>query len=191
MPRSRDRETPFTVPVSAVMTKKVFTVRPDDDVETAVEMMKMKMVRRLPVVDDQDNVVGPQTGGSCAGVNRRSCYIRRCAAVDGVFTHRLGWEVRPRHPTAVFADVVGGDLHDLAPLPAIRSGLQALHRCISKSEAAGRPSGGDLHGRALVARWPLQGRLRGDRSAARACARRADDSFPRPRQTVPAASIAN
>jgi len=51
-------KTPVTVPVSAVMTKKVFTVRPDDDVETAVDMMKTKMVRRLPVVDDQDNVVG-------------------------------------------------------------------------------------------------------------------------------------
>src|ERR1700758_5701365 len=40
-------KTPVAVPVSDVMTKNVFTVRPDDDVETAVDTMKTKLVRRL------------------------------------------------------------------------------------------------------------------------------------------------
>lgn len=51
-------KTPVAIPVSEVMTKKLFTVRPDDDVETAVETMKTRLVRRLPVVDREGNIVG-------------------------------------------------------------------------------------------------------------------------------------
>jgi CBS domain-containing protein len=51
-------KTPVAIPVSEVMTKRIFTVEPDDDVETAVETMKTKLVRRLPVVDAKGNIVG-------------------------------------------------------------------------------------------------------------------------------------
>src|SRR5690242_7411104 len=41
----------------------------------------------------------------------RSCYPRRRAALDGVFTHGMGWEVRPGDPADLFAGLLGGDLH--------------------------------------------------------------------------------
>jgi len=48
----------IAVPVSGVMSKPVFTVREDQDVEAAIELLEAKQVRRLPVVDDRGNVVG-------------------------------------------------------------------------------------------------------------------------------------
>ena len=51
-------KTPAAIPVSEVMTKRIFTVLPDDDAESAVETMKTKLVRRLPVVDSDGNLVG-------------------------------------------------------------------------------------------------------------------------------------
>jgi len=41
-----------------VMTQPVVTVRPDDDVQVAIELMEARQVRRLPVVDDEQRVVG-------------------------------------------------------------------------------------------------------------------------------------
>jgi len=49
---------PSLVPVSEVMTKPVYTIRQDEDVQSAIELLEAKQVRRLPVVDDDDNVVG-------------------------------------------------------------------------------------------------------------------------------------
>ncbi|HEX9163288.1 MAG TPA: CBS domain-containing protein [Thermoanaerobaculia bacterium] len=43
---------------SEIMSKPVFTVRDDDDVQNAVNLMKTKQVRRLPVVDKKGKVVG-------------------------------------------------------------------------------------------------------------------------------------
>jgi CBS domain-containing protein len=51
-------KTPAVVPVSDVMTTTVFTIRQDQDVQAAIELMEAKQVRRLPVTDDQGNVVG-------------------------------------------------------------------------------------------------------------------------------------
>jgi CBS domain-containing protein len=51
-------EIPIVVPVSEVMTKPVYTVRQDQDVQAAIELMEAKQIRRLPVLDDEDNVVG-------------------------------------------------------------------------------------------------------------------------------------
>ncbi|HXH42185.1 MAG TPA: CBS domain-containing protein [Thermoanaerobaculia bacterium] len=51
-------KTPAVVPVSDMMTRTVFTIRQNDDVQAAIELMEAKQVRRLPVVDDQGNVVG-------------------------------------------------------------------------------------------------------------------------------------
>ena len=49
---------PAEVPVSEVMTKKVFTVRQDENVQAAIDRMEEKQVRRLPVVDEKEKVVG-------------------------------------------------------------------------------------------------------------------------------------
>jgi CBS domain-containing protein len=45
-------------PVSDVMTKPVYTVRSDDDVQVAIDVMEKKQVRRLPVVDGEGKIVG-------------------------------------------------------------------------------------------------------------------------------------
>ena len=46
------------LPVIDVMTKTVFTVREDDNVQVAIDTMEAKQVRRLPVVDKDGKVVG-------------------------------------------------------------------------------------------------------------------------------------
>lgn len=50
--------TPASIPVSEVMTKPVFAVRQNESVEVAIDLMKTKMIRRLPVVDDAGEIVG-------------------------------------------------------------------------------------------------------------------------------------
>jgi len=49
---------PTSVRIKDVMTKPVFTIGQNEDVQTAIELMEAKQVRRLPVVDDRNNVVG-------------------------------------------------------------------------------------------------------------------------------------
>jgi len=46
------------VPVGRVMTKTVFTVRDDDDVQSAIDLMESNQVRRLPVLNEENEVVG-------------------------------------------------------------------------------------------------------------------------------------
>ena len=50
--------TPASIPVREVMTRKLLSLHPDDDVELAVETMKANLVRRLPVVNDRGEIVG-------------------------------------------------------------------------------------------------------------------------------------
>jgi len=45
-------------PVRRIMSEDVATCSPDDDVEDALETMSNEQVRRLPVCDDRDEVVG-------------------------------------------------------------------------------------------------------------------------------------
>jgi CBS domain-containing protein len=49
---------PAASPVSDVMSKTVYTVRQDENVQAAIDMMESRQVRRLPVLDEQDKVVG-------------------------------------------------------------------------------------------------------------------------------------
>jgi CBS domain-containing protein len=44
--------------VGDVMTKDVVTIRPDDSIWEAASLIDRHGVRRLPVVDDEDYVVG-------------------------------------------------------------------------------------------------------------------------------------
>jgi CBS domain-containing protein len=50
--------TPANVAVKNVMTKPVFTVRGTDDVQAAIDLMESKQVRRLPVLNESEEVVG-------------------------------------------------------------------------------------------------------------------------------------
>ncbi|HHX39834.1 MAG TPA: CBS domain-containing protein [Armatimonadetes bacterium] len=49
---------PIGVPLRECMTTPVFTVRPDDSVEEVVRVMEEKQVRRVPVVDNGNVLVG-------------------------------------------------------------------------------------------------------------------------------------
>jgi CBS domain-containing protein len=51
-------KTPADVPVEEVMTQPVYTVRQNEDVEAAIDQMKTKQVRRLPVLDDKGQLAG-------------------------------------------------------------------------------------------------------------------------------------
>jgi CBS domain-containing protein len=49
---------PNLIPVRDVMTKDVVTCREDDDVQTALNAMAKHQLRRIPVVDADDALVG-------------------------------------------------------------------------------------------------------------------------------------
>jgi len=44
--------------VAELMTGDLVTVRPDDDLDRVMSLMKSEQVRRIPVVDDGDRLVG-------------------------------------------------------------------------------------------------------------------------------------
>jgi CBS domain-containing protein len=49
--------------VKDVMTAKVITITPEKSIREAAQLMHDKRIRRLPVVDDQDQVIGILTRG--------------------------------------------------------------------------------------------------------------------------------
>jgi CBS domain-containing protein len=49
---------PQTTPVREVMTTNVITCRDDDDIETALDAMSTQQLRRIPVVDDGNKLLG-------------------------------------------------------------------------------------------------------------------------------------
>ena len=49
---------PKTTNVNTVMTHEVVTCRPDDDVQNALNAMAGHQLRRIPVVDDENRIVG-------------------------------------------------------------------------------------------------------------------------------------
>lgn len=49
---------PQTTKVEEVMTRKIITCRADDDVENAMKAMAQYQLRRIPVVDRDDRLVG-------------------------------------------------------------------------------------------------------------------------------------
>ncbi len=53
-----DKQDPKNVPVANIMTKQVVGCRESDDILEAVKRMGDKKIRRLPVVNDRDQLVG-------------------------------------------------------------------------------------------------------------------------------------
>ena len=49
---------PASIPVGDVMTRQIFSCHPDDDLEGVLESMERHQVRRIPVVDQQNRLVG-------------------------------------------------------------------------------------------------------------------------------------
>ena len=49
---------PQSTPVREVMTTNVITCRDDDDIETALDAMSTQQLRRIPVVDDGNMLLG-------------------------------------------------------------------------------------------------------------------------------------
>src|SRR3982074_500587 len=49
---------PKSTCVRDVMTREVFTCRPEDDVQKALELMERRQVRRIPIVDRENRIVG-------------------------------------------------------------------------------------------------------------------------------------
>ena len=46
------------IPVSAAMNKSVHSCKPNDTIASAENLMKEKQIRRLPVIDNDGNIVG-------------------------------------------------------------------------------------------------------------------------------------
>ena len=53
-----DGQDPKTTPVGEAMSKKLVTVRPDDDVDVAMKAMAQFQLRRIPVVEENMMLVG-------------------------------------------------------------------------------------------------------------------------------------
>jgi CBS domain-containing protein len=53
-----DGKDPESTPVESVMSGKVFTVREDSEVSEALAVMADRQIRRVPVVDADDRIVG-------------------------------------------------------------------------------------------------------------------------------------
>ena len=49
---------PHTVKASDIMTGNPITCRPDDDLQTALEAMERRQIRRIPVTDQSGHLVG-------------------------------------------------------------------------------------------------------------------------------------
>lgn len=52
------KKDPQGMPVRDVASRNLVTVRPDDDLSEALKLMASNQVRRLPVVDEEDRLVG-------------------------------------------------------------------------------------------------------------------------------------
>jgi CBS domain-containing protein len=53
-----DGQDPKSTPVGEAMSKKLVTVRPDDDVDVAMKAMAQFQLRRIPVVEENMMLVG-------------------------------------------------------------------------------------------------------------------------------------
>ena len=49
---------PKSVQVESVMTYKLVTCRPEDDIQRALDMMSEHQLRRIPIVNDENKILG-------------------------------------------------------------------------------------------------------------------------------------
>lgn len=55
---ANEQRPPSAVTVGEIMNRRVQTCRPDDDVETAMQIMRGHRVRRLPVITPEEKLLG-------------------------------------------------------------------------------------------------------------------------------------
>jgi len=53
-----ERRDPKTTLIGDVMTREIFTCRPEDKIDRVYEIMEHQQVRRVPIVDPRDGLVG-------------------------------------------------------------------------------------------------------------------------------------
>ncbi len=73
-----------TTPVSEVMTCNVCTCKTDDDISNAETKMSQNQIRRLPVCDNQNHVVGILTIGNLANNNREIGKQEVCTTIENI-----------------------------------------------------------------------------------------------------------
>jgi CBS domain-containing protein len=97
---ARTNRTPTNIAVREVMTRKVFSAQPDDDVHHTLATMKRARVRRLPVRDGSGRLIGMLSiedivlrGIERGGVDAaeivdalRTMYVRTPVAANGTMT---------------------------------------------------------------------------------------------------------
>lgn len=66
--------------VSAAMSNELFACRPDDDVQSAMKMMRERQVRRIPVSDDKGRLVGILSLSDIARAIARKATTKAAAA---------------------------------------------------------------------------------------------------------------
>lgn len=49
---------PATIKVEEVMVHETITCRPDDDLQKALDVMRQNQLRRVPIVDEENRIVG-------------------------------------------------------------------------------------------------------------------------------------
>lgn len=75
---------PKTTPVSEVMTCDVCTCKQDDEMTNAESMMAQNQIRRLPVCDEQNHVIGILTLGDLAQNNRDLGKNEVCTTIENI-----------------------------------------------------------------------------------------------------------
>ncbi len=84
--------------VTSAMSKQVFCCKADDDIATAEETMREKQVRRLPVVDAQDHLVGVISLNDIAREGERELSGKAARQVsDAEITRLMAAVCAPRH----------------------------------------------------------------------------------------------
>ena len=75
---------PKTTPVSEVMTCDVCTCKQDDEMTNAESKMAQNQIRRLPVCDEQNHVIGILTLGDLAQNNRDLGKNEVCTTIENI-----------------------------------------------------------------------------------------------------------
>lgn len=89
--------------VTSAMSKEVFSCRPEDDIATAVKLMREKQLHRLPVVDAQGKLVGIVSLGDIAREAASEAGMKTPRQLSNAeFTHLFSCVCAPR-PRAVRA----------------------------------------------------------------------------------------
>lgn len=73
-----------TTPVSEIMTTKVFTCQAEKDITEAQNLMAQNQVRRIPVVDDTNKVVGMLTMGDLAQNDKKIGQQNVCTTIQNI-----------------------------------------------------------------------------------------------------------